>query len=292
MSTAMPPNEDKKDEALKAQRFRMLEDIAKELSAGNVSFPTCFDAAVQVRNILRDENVSLRAVAQAVSREPLVVVKLLRLANSAACNPSGKLVVDVESALNRLGLETARSLALSVAMEQLLRSKELSIFEALAKDLWRHVLRTAAAARVLARSLTDLNPEEAMLAGLVHDLGAFYMLYRAAQYEELRLRPETVRHLIVQWHESIGKSLLEALDLPAHIVVATSDHDQPRQEVRVLRTLSDVVYIANMLAGGIDEWLLSGTLLAENHPELLNQDYIGCIAEIEAEYQELRGTLA
>lgn len=37
-----------------------------------------------------------------------------------------------------------------------------------------------------------------MLAGLVHDLGAFYMIYRAAQYPELRIRPDSVKHLILQ----------------------------------------------------------------------------------------------
>lgn len=285
------PGEDKKDAALKAQRFHMLEDIAKELSAGDVSFPTCFDAALQIRNLLKDPNVSLRAIARAVSLEPLVVAKLLRTANSVAFNPNGKLVVDVETALNRLGIEMARSIALAVAMDQLLRSKEVCIFADLSKDLWTHVLRAAAAARVLVRSLTKLNVDDAMLAALVHDLGAFYMLYRAAQYEELRIRPDTVRHLIVQWHENIGESLMIALDLPPHIVEAVRDHDQPRGEVKTLRTLADVVYVANMLAGGIDEWLLSGTLLADQHPELLNEDYVRHMGEIEAEYQELRSTL-
>lgn len=52
-----------------------------------------------------------------------------------------------------------------------------------------------------------------MFAGLVHDMGAFYMLYRAVQYEDLRQRPETVKYLIAQWHESLGVSLLGALEV-------------------------------------------------------------------------------
>lgn len=292
MSTENPnPNDDKKADALKAQRFKMLEDIAKELSAGDVSFPTCFDAALQIRNVLKDPNVALRAVARVVSMEPLVVAKLLRIANSVTHNPTGKQVVDVETALTRLGMETSRSVALAVAMDQLLRSKDLVAFGELSTDLWTHVLRTAAGARVLCKAHTRLNREDAMLAGLVHDLGAFYMLYRAAQYEELRIRPETVRYLIVQWHESIGDTLMAALGLPEHIVDAVRDHDQPRNPVTQLRTLSDVVYVANMLAGGVEEWSRTGTLSADDHPELKNDAYIGLMAEIETEYQELRGAL-
>ena len=66
-----------------------------------------------------------------------------------------------------------------------------------------------------------INPDQAFLAGLVHDLGAFYMLYRAAQYEELRMRPDTVKYLMLQWHEGIGVSLLNALGLPEEIIKLT-----------------------------------------------------------------------
>jgi HD-like signal output (HDOD) protein len=286
------PNDDKKADALKAQRFKMLEDIAKELSGGDVSFPTCFDAALQIRNVLKDANVSLRAVARVVSMEPLVVAKLLRIANSVTHNTSGKQVVDVETAMARLGIETARSVAMAVAMDQLLRSKDLVGFGDFSRDLWTHVLRTAAGARVLARHHTRFNRDDAMLAGLVHDLGAFYMLYRAAQYEELRMRPDSVRYLIVQWHESIGESLMVALGLPEHIIEAVRDHDQPRPPVESLKTLADVVYVANMLAGGLEEWSRSGSLNVEQHPELENPAYIALMGEIEAEYQELSGALS
>ena len=66
------PNIDKKDEALTAQRFRMLEDIARELSAKDISFPTCFDAALKIRNALRDPDVQIREVVRMVGMEPLV----------------------------------------------------------------------------------------------------------------------------------------------------------------------------------------------------------------------------
>jgi len=247
--TIEDPRLDKKDAALKAQRFRMLEDIAREL-AGDVSFPTCFDIALQIRNIMRDPDVSLRDIARVVRMEPLVAAKLLKIANSAAYNPMGKQITEVEGALSRIGINLARSISLAVAMDQLLQSKELADFAEISKDLWSHTLQTAAAARVLARRLTRLNPEDALLAGLVHDLGAFYMLYRAAKYDELRIRPTTVKYLIAQWHESIGESLLTALGLPEQIVEAVRDHDQPRELVSAPRKLSDVLYVANVLIKG------------------------------------------
>jgi HD-like signal output (HDOD) protein len=282
---------DKRDEALKAQRFAMLQDIARDLS-GEISFPTCFDVAIRIRNALRDPLVSIRQVSRLISTEPLVTAKLLRLANSAAQHTGGRAITDVESAIVRLGIEAARSAALSVAMEQLLRSKDLAVFAELAKELWVHAIKSAAAARVLARNFTRINPDEAMTAGLVHDLGAFYMLYRAAQYEELRIRPNTVKYLIIQWHESIGESLMAALGLPEQIVDAVRDHDQPRDEVTEPVTLSDIVYVANQLGGGMWEWVRQSAGEVLEPPEISNPVYLALADEIDAEYLELCGVLS
>lgn len=276
MSDTDTIDQDKKGEALKAQRFQMLEDIANELS-GEVVFPTYFDAILRLRKLLQDPDQSLTNIAKAISLEPLISAKLLHLANSAAYAPGGMPVNDLKSAVSRLGLNTVRSVAFSVVMTQLLRSRGMAEFSEIAHQLWEHSLATAAAACVIARKTTRLSPDAALLAGMVHDLGAFYMLYRATQYDELRHRPDSVKYLMMQWHESVGVSLLNALGLPEDIIEATIDHDHVRPTPEVARTLADVVYIANMLAGGHFEWLL------QDQPAATPQ-----LAELESRYGELR----
>lgn len=278
---------DKKGDELKAQRFEMLADIAKELS-GEVIFPTYFDAVLRLRKVLQDSSLSITEIAAAVSMEPLIGAKLLHLANSVAFNPAGLEVVDLKSALTRLGVNAVRTTAMSIVMSQLMRAKGMANFAELTHALWDHSIKTAAAARIIAKNLTRLNPEEAMLAGLIHDLGAFYMLYRATQYEELRHRPDSVRYLIIQWHESIGVSLLNAIGIPEEIVDATVDHDQVRPTPSPIRSLPEVVYVANMLAGGHFEWLMQDQ---SDHPAdliLLNEKYDYLLPEIDALVVEMR----
>lgn len=274
MSAPQAPDKDKIGEALKAQRFQMLEDIAKEL-AGEVVFPTYFDAAFRLRDALQDPDISIAHVAELVSLEPLIAAKLLHLANSVLYSQNGMPAKDLQAAISRLGLNVVRTTALAIAMNQLLRSKAILPFKEQARMLWEHSLQTAVAARQLARAHTRVNPEEALLAGLVHDLGAFYMLYRAAQYPELCTRPETVKYLIVQWHESIGVTLLQALGLPEEIVEATIDHDQPRVVPDPPRTLTDVLYVANVLAGDHFEWIYQDV-----------DPTVGAPAEIRARYAD------
>jgi HD superfamily phosphohydrolase YqeK len=94
-----------------------------------------------------------------------------------------------------------------------------------------------------------------MMAGLVHDLGAFYMLYRATQYSALRERPGSMRFLIAQWHENIGLTVLTALGMPEEIIEAVRDHDVLRPIPERPKNLNDIVYIGNLLVGGREEWM-------------------------------------
>lgn len=283
--------QDKSGDGLKAQRFQMLEDIAKELQ-GEVVFPTYFDAILRLRKVLQDPNQSIGDIAKAISIEPLISTKLLHLANSVAFNPQGREILEMKSAVTRLGLNTVRSTAMSIVMSQLLRAKGMADYSLLTQSLWEHSIRTASAAKVIARNLTKLNADEAFLAGLIHDLGAFYMLYRATQYDELRSRPDSVKYLIVQWHESIGVSLLGALGMPEEIVEAMIDHDQLRTCPPAVRSFSDVIYIANMLADGHFEWLLQDQKDEPADLHELNEKYGYLLPEIDLLYNEMKACFA
>jgi putative nucleotidyltransferase with HDIG domain len=284
------PQYDKTGRALSAQRFQMLEDIAQELK-GEIVFPICFDVAIRLREMIDDEKQPFEQIVKLVMLDPLISARLLRMANSAPANSGGTETRDVRSAVDRLGLKTVRTTAMAIAIKQLLRSREMVEFSDMAYGLWTHSLLTASAAYVVARELTRFNPEEAMFAGLVHDIGAFYMLYRATLYPELRVRPDTVKHLVAQWHESIGVSVLEALGVPTDIIDAVHDHDLPRAIPEEPRNLNDVVYISNMLAGGGFEWMhqdVDASLVQHHAPE---ERYQALMEEIHAHAKHLRAVL-
>ena len=287
MNTSQEASPDKVGDELNAQRFKMLEDIAKELK-GEVVFPTYFDAALSLRKELQNPNLSTSRVASIVGLEPLIATKLMHLANSVLYSPDGTPARNLPAAISRLGFDLVRTTALAIAMGQLMRSKDMSAFGDLTLALWNHSLKTAAAARILARTHTRISPDEALLAGLVHDLGAFYMLYRAAQYPELRCRPDTLRHLIVHWHESIGASLLNALGMPEEIIQATIDHDQPRPTPDPVRTLTDIIYVANILAGPHSEWIFQEMDPNLSEPEIIRQTFADLLPKIEADAKEMQ----
>lgn len=291
MSTSRDPTADKIGEALNAQRFQMLEDIAQEL-AGEVVFPTYFDTAFRLRKALQDPDLPIARIAGIVNVEPLVAAKLMQLANSARYSPDGTPARNLPSAISRLGIDLVRTTALAIAMNQILRAKEMVVFSDLGRDLWEHSLRTAAAARILARTHTRINPDEALLAGLIHDLGAFYMLYRAAQYPELRTRPDTVKYLILEWHESIGVTLLNALGMPEDVVQATVDHEQPLAAPTSVQTLAEVVYVGNILAGAHFLWLDADADPDADAVEAVRQNFAELLPAIQSDSREMQAVFA
>ncbi len=228
-----------------ARAFRFLQEIAHELSATGVTFPTFIDATVKVRFALNDPKTNAERLARVVSGEPVLAAKLVRMANSAALNPSGKAVTKVRAAVMRVGFTAVRSIAAAVALKQVRASKELAPFADESERRWLHSLDVAAIAHVLARELSTLDPDEALFAGLVHDIGCFYLLSRASRHPELVEHRDELDAIIHEWHPQIGQAILQQLHLSDAVVAAVADHEVGRYELPP-HTLTDIVTLANI----------------------------------------------
>jgi HD-like signal output (HDOD) protein len=278
----------------KAITFKILEDIAKDLSGSEITFPTFLDITFQVRSALKDPNLSIEQLAKLVGAEPLMSAKIIRMANSVAMNPSGREIADVKSAIIRVGMEAVRSVSFAVAMEQLLKSKQMQPFEELSQKLWEHTSHVAALCRVLARKVAKINGDEAMFTGLVHDLGVFYLMSRAANFPELVNDKPELHGLLVGWHDNIGHALLSALGSPESVVQAVQEHETDREIVEV-RSLSDVLYVANKIANRSSSWRdpeLDGAVDTSMLDELFDSETLAeIIEESEEEVQSLKAAL-
>jgi len=233
--------------------FRILEDIARDLSGEVVSFPTFLDITFQVRTALKNPLLTVDELGRLVAAEPLMSTKVIRLANSAAISRSGRAIVDVRSAIARVGMEAVRTVSFAVAMEQLLNSKKMAAFQTLSGRLWEHTMHVAALSRVLARRFTRVNVDEALFAGLVHDIGVFYLLSRAVSFPELSANPRELHQLLADWHDHIGHALLAAMGMPEELVLVVQEHEVDRP-VSSISTLADVVFVANRLANAGHGW--------------------------------------
>ena len=227
--------------------YRFLRDIAQDLSRKDLKFPTFIDASLGVRMALGKKELSNTELARVVTSEPLLCARVVALANSAALNPSGREVSDVKNAVMLVGQNAVRSLSVTLAMDQIARAKELEPFKVQARELWEHCLEVAALAFVIGKRRGLANPDEALFAGLVHDLGHFYLMWRATQFPELVEQPEELRSIVHDWHPGIGSALLQSLDLPESVSRACDEHElQP--SILPPGSLSELISLSNRCA--------------------------------------------
>lgn len=199
------------------ERYQILRKIAAELERGEVSFPTHAQVALQLQRALGDPDCHVDEATRLIKAEPLLAAKVVAVANTSAFNASSRAITDVRTAVLRLGFRYLRSLASAVVTRQLAVTSSASD-RAMAAQLWEHTAHVAALAHVIARKVTHLDPETAMFAGIVHEVGAFYLLSRAGEY------PGLLDEDFSAWTETgeadVGRAVLQALSVPPAVVDA------------------------------------------------------------------------
>ena len=234
--------------------FSFIESLAAELSKGRVDLPSFPEVAVRVRRVLSDDKASIDQVVRVVGSEPALAARLLRIANSASMNRSGRTITDLRTAVNRIGYNMVRSASISFAMAQIRNSNKLAGLEHHLDELWRSSTLTAAFAFVLARGMGRVNPDEGLLAGMMHGIGKLYVLTRAAAHPELFADPAILKEILAEWHPAIGKAILESWEFPEEIAQAVGDqHDLARSPE--LPDLADVLAVAVVMASYAPDFL-------------------------------------
>src|SRR5664279_4993389 len=170
--------------------------------------------------------------------------KLSCVANSASLNPSGNAVKDVKAAVVRVGHATIRNLAVNVALSQLTHLKDLEQFAVEAKAILHHSAEVAAIAYVIAGGMTRVNRDEALFAGIVHDIGRFYLWSRVTKYHELKGASAEIASLVDAWHPAVGHAILASLGASEAICDAVNRHEDGDFRSPPV-DLPDVLNIAN-----------------------------------------------
>lgn len=228
--------------------FDFVRSLAAELSGGKVDLPSFPEIAVRVRRVLSDPKSSIDQVVRVVGSEPALAARLVRIANSASLNRSGRQIGDLRTAINRIGYNMVRSASIAFAMSQIRGANKLAGLEHYLNDLWQRSMRVAAFAYVLARTASGVNPDEAMLGGMMHGIGKLYVLTRAIRHPELFADREMLERIIDDWNASIGKAILENWEFSAEMSEAIGAQDEHGGEEPAEADLRDVISIAKVMA--------------------------------------------
>jgi len=230
-----------------ALAFQFVEQLAKEVSAGRVELPAFPDVAVRVRKVLADENVGADKIARVITSEQGLTARVLALANSAALSRGGKSITDMKMAISRIGHNNVRTAAMSFAIAQLRRAEALKSITKHLEDLWHESTMVAALSHAVSSRCRGINSDEAMLCGLMHNVGKIYILARANKHAGLFNDQTALQAIMRDWHANVGKAIVENWGFPPQICEAVGAHEDLERESDS-PDLTDVLTVATMLA--------------------------------------------
>jgi diguanylate cyclase (GGDEF)-like protein len=143
------------------------------------NLPTIPAIAMRVVELAGQPEVGLPDIAQLISRDPGLSIKVLKVANSPLYGFRRK-TDNLRQAMNVLGLNAVITLSLSFSLAGSLRDIERTGFDT--EHYWRRSVIAAIAARALGTQLGMKTGDELMLAGLLQDIGM--LVFHAVLQEE------------------------------------------------------------------------------------------------------------
>jgi HD-like signal output (HDOD) protein len=227
--------------------FSVVERLAQDLRDERLELPAFPEAVIRIQRVLQSPDTKTEDVVRILSSEPALAARLLRMANSAEFRRVDQNITDLKTAVARMGFNMVRSVAVAFAMRQLRRKDTYTPTAQLQlEQAWEESLATSAMCFVIAKRFTRLNPDQALLTGLLHVLGRLYIILRSKDVPELS--DAEMRQVIDGWHATIGKAILETWGLPESLQHAVEHQDELEVAQDGDVSITDVLISAKLIA--------------------------------------------
>lgn len=232
---------------------RLTLQIYEDLNAQRLLLPSLPEVALRIGDAVNDEDADARSVAAVIETDPAIALKLVKAANSARFGGVAQIGTLIE-AVTRLGMQNTRLLVVAFALRELFRTDSDALVKRM-RALWEHSRRIAALAQALSDSVRGLNANEAMLAGLVHDIGSLAVIGYARDFPEVAANPAALESSINALRTQLGGMILSKWQLPAPLIDAAKEAENWYREHPGNADYADLVIVAQLhdgVDGGID----------------------------------------
>jgi len=229
-------------------KFALVQMLAKDLSKGGLELPSFPDIVIRVRRALADDDVTTDQIVQIIGADPILAARVLTISNSAALRPATDPITDLRMAVNRIGRNMVRNTSMSHGIAQSKTACKLKEAKVCLEKLWDECAHVAALCFVLAKKRTGLNPDEALLIGLMHGIGKLYILGRAEIHPELFANESDLFHIMSEWHAAIGSSIIENWGFEPHVSFAIANYSDLERQHDDSPDYTDVLTLAYLFS--------------------------------------------
>lgn len=194
---------------------RLFQAFCQYYRDEELTIPSLPDVAVKLRKAIA-QNVDVNEVVKIVQLDPAIAGKLVHVANSPLYLPT-RPISNCRDAIVRLGLAATRNLVISYSLKQIFQCKDRHINQLLQEE-WKKSVYLSSLCYVLALENGGVDPEEALLAGLVSDIGVTPFFYFTENFPREYWSPEDVALALPWLRGPVGVFVLRRWDFRPELV--------------------------------------------------------------------------
>ena len=222
---------------------KVQQELIHAIENDELVLPTLPEVALRVREAAEDPDVGIPQISKVIGNDAALTARIIKVVNSPLLR-SNKAITDLQMAVSCLGINYTCNLATGLAMEQMFQATS-DVVDRKMREVWNKSTEIAGICHVLCRHYTRLMPDQATLAGLVHQIGVLPILTYAEEHNELLADSISLNHVIEQIHPIIGDKILRTWEFPEPIAIVPSQYlDFTRDSAKV--DYVDIVQVATL----------------------------------------------
>lgn len=230
--------------SIEETKSELKQCLLNDLKNNSLTLPSLPDVAIRIGKALNDDITDAKHIAKIILTDVAMAAKIIRVANSALY--SGRSPVDrCTTAVVRLGAQTTHRLVLSFALRELFKSRS-PIVQLRMQLLWGHSRQVAALCYVLAKLTKQFNPEEAMLAGLLHDIGEVIILSYAEKFPGVTNDEFQLEHVISDLRGTVGGIILRSWGFVDELTQVAEEAENWHRDDSETPDYADLIIIAQL----------------------------------------------
>lgn len=192
-----------------------LEELKTAVETDALILPTLPEIALKIRDVVDSEDSTAQQIAETLTQDASLSARLIQFANSPLYR-SRQPIDDLQMAVTSLGTRVVRDVVISLAMKQLYQATT-DVLDEQFRNIWKTAVDVAAICRIMATVAPGVNSEQALLTGLIHNIGALPILIMTAENESYQDADE-LRKLIYELQGRVGEIILKNWNFPDHMI--------------------------------------------------------------------------
>lgn len=222
---------------------RLLQSFSQYYLEEDLEVPSLPNIAVKLRKAMQSD-IGIADAVKIIQLDPVITAKLIQVANCPlylAATPTKTCF----EAVKRIGLKATQNLVITLSLKQIFQSN-IPVIKKYMDRIWKQSIYISSICYVLAAETKKVNPEEALLAGLISDIGLVPFLNYAAKLPADYYTEKEIALAFPYIRGPVGAYILHEWHFPEELIGIPIKAEDWYQHSENHLTLTDIVVLAKL----------------------------------------------